>query len=56
MEIFEQKEVLRSFEILVDRREQPTERSRKRMESFEVPYSPATLSYGDYAYNATLPN
>lgn len=56
MEIFEQKEVLRSFEILVDRREQPTERSRKRMESFEVPYSQATLSYGDYAYNATLPN
>lgn len=56
MEIFEQKEVLDSFEILVDTREQDTDRSKKRYASFGVPYSRATLDYGDYTYNATLPD
>ena len=56
MTIFEQKEVLGSFEILVDTREQDTDRSRKRYEYFGVPYRRATLSYGDYAYNATFPD
>lgn len=55
MDIWEQKEVLKTFEILVDTREQPTTRAKKRLEAFGVPYSRATLSYGDYAYNATLP-
>ena len=56
MEIFEQKEVLDSFEILVDTREQETDRSKKRYKLFGVPYSRATLNYGDYTYNATLPD
>ena len=56
MNIFEQKQVLKTFEILVDSREQDTERARKRYSSFGVPYRRATLSYGDYAYNATLPD
>lgn len=56
MDIFEQREVLRSFEILVDTREQPSERARRRYEGFGVPYQRATLCYGDYTYNATLPN
>ena len=56
MEIFEQKEMLDSFEILVDTREQDTDRSKKRYESFGVPYQKATLDYGDYTYNATLPD
>ena len=56
MNIFEQKQVLKTFEILVDSREQDTERARKRYSSFGVPYRRATLSYGDYAYNATLLN
>lgn len=56
MTIFEQKEVLKSFEILHDSREQNTERAKKRYDSFGVPHRKATLSYGDYTYNATLPD
>lgn len=56
MDIFEQKSVLDTFSILIDTREQPTERAKKRYESFGVPYQRATLSYGDYAYNAVLPD
>lgn len=56
MTIFDQREVLKSFEILHDSREQDTERARKRYESFGVPHQRATLSYGDYTYNATLPD
>lgn len=56
MDVFDQKQVLKSFRILVDTREQPTDRARRRYESFGVPYERATLSYGDYTYNATLPD
>lgn len=56
MTIFDQKEVLRSFEVLVDTREQDTQRARKRYALFGVPYQKATISYGDYTYNATLPS
>ena len=56
MDIFTQKEVLKSFSVLVDSREQPTKRAMRRYESFGVPYERVTLSYGDYAYNAVLPN
>ena len=56
MDIFEQDAMLQSMQILVDTREQNTERARKRYSTFGVPYSRATLSYGDYCYNAQLPN
>ncbi len=57
MEIFDIKKVLDSFEILVDSREQDTDRAQRRYKSFGVPYTQrVTLSYGDYTYNATLPN
>ena len=56
MDIFWQREVLKSFEILVDTREQPSTRAQKRYESFGVPYQKATLDYGDYTYNAVLPD
>ena len=56
MEVFEQKNVLDSMEILIDTREQPSKRAERRYESFGVPYERATLSYGDYCYNAVLPN
>ena len=56
MEIFEQKAVLDSFMILHDSREQDTDRARRRYQSFGVPHDRATLSYGDYCYNATLPD
>lgn len=48
--------VLDSMVVLVDKREQPTERAKKRYETFKVPYRRVTLSYGDYAYNAQLPS
>jgi len=53
--VLEQEKVLKSMEILIDTREQPTERARKRYERFGCPYRRATLSYGDYACNAVLP-
>lgn len=56
MEVFEQKNVLDSMEILIDTREQPSKRAERRYESFGVPYERATLSYGDYCYNAVLPS
>ena len=56
MDVFEQKKVLDSFEILVDTREQDTERAHKRYASFGVPIRRAVLNYGDYTYNATLPD
>lgn len=56
MDIFEQEEMLKSMQILVDTREQDTERARRRYSTFGVPYSRATLNYGDYCYNAQLPN
>lgn len=56
MTVQEVQAVLNSMEILVDTREQPTDRAKKRYERFGCPYRRATLSYGDYAYNATLPD
>lgn len=56
METFDKIEMLESMVILVDSREQPTDRAKKRYEAFGFPYKRATLSYGDYAYNAKLPN
>lgn len=52
----EQQEVLQSIEILVDTREQPTRRAMKRYERFKCSHRRCTLSYGDYEYNATLPD
>ena len=56
METYAKIAMLESMKILVDSREQPTDKARKRYESFGVPYERATLSYGDYTYNAQLPN
>ena len=56
MQPFEIDNLLSSMVILVDKREQPTSRAQKRYDTFGVPYKRCTLSYGDYAYNAKLPN
>lgn len=56
MQPFDEKEMLESIVIYCDTREQPTARSKKRYESFGAPYERKTLSYGDYTYNAKLPN
>jgi len=56
METFDKIQMLESIVILTDSREQPTDRAKKRYESFGFPYKRATLDYGDYTYNAQLPN
>ena len=56
MDRLEIKDVLDSFSIIVDTREQATVRSVERFESFGVPYRRATLRYGDYCGDAVLPD
>lgn len=51
---FEEMQILDSMEILVDTREQSTPKSEQRYNSFGVPYSRATLAYGDYTANFVL--
>lgn len=53
---FEIDKCLDTFSILVDTREQPTDRFRRRCEDFGVPYERVALDYGDYAFQCTLPN
>ena len=47
---------LDSFEVLIDTREQPSERAERRYRAFGSPYRRQVLDYGDYTYNFTLPN
>lgn len=56
MDYFAKKDLLNSFRVIVDTREQATASAVRRYESFGCPYSRATLRYGDYTYNATLPS
>lgn len=56
MNIYEEKDVLKTFEVLIDRREQDTPKALKRYAAFRVPFQRATLAYGDYTYTATLPD
>lgn len=56
MDVFEQKEVLKTFGVLIDTREQDTPKAQKRYSAFGVPFRRATLSYGDYTYTAQLPD
>lgn len=56
MDHFEIEDCLRSMVILVDTREQDTERARERYEHFPCQHIKQALSYGDYAYNFILPN
>ncbi len=56
MEPFEIDECLKTLTVLVDTREQLSERAERRYKSFGSPYRRATLSYGDYSYNFTLPD
>lgn len=51
MEYLDIKACLDSMEILVDNREQPSERAEKRYKAFGCPYRRQTLVYGDYTYN-----
>lgn len=53
---FEVDAVLRSMTVLVDTREQPTERAQRRYADMGIPIRRRTLNYGDYTYNAVLPD
>lgn len=48
--------VLESMSVLVDSREQDTDRARWRYASIGLPVERCVLDYGDYSYNATLPD
>lgn len=56
MEGYEIEACLKSFEILVDTREQPSERANRRYNQFDCPYTRTALNYGDYTYNFRLPS
>ena len=56
MRPYEQSAMLDSMKIICDTREQPTERSRQRYDSFGVPYERRKLEYGDYTYTAQKPD
>lgn len=47
---------LASMTILHDTREQQTDRARRRYAAFGVPTEAAVLDYGDYTYQAQLPD
>ena len=56
MDIFQIKDILSTFEVLIDSREHDTPEFRRRCEALEVPWSRAKLNYGDYTYNITFPD
>lgn len=56
MSPFEVKSVLDSMVVLVDTREQDTERAQRRYKQIGRPIRRRTLNYGDYTYDATLPD
>lgn len=56
MDYFDEKDLLKTFEIICDTREQQTPRAVQRYKSFGVGYSRGTLNYGDYCGNITFPD
>jgi len=56
MDIFEQKKCLDSMSVLIDTREQDTDRSRKRYKLIGLPCDRAVLDYGDYTYQFKDPD
>lgn len=56
MSPFEVDAVLKSMTVLVDTREQDTERAQKRYKQIGRTIRRRTLNFGDYTYDATLPD
>lgn len=56
METWDIEECLESMSVIVDTREQNSNRSEARYKGFGVPYNKQTLNYGDYTYNFKLPD
>lgn len=54
MDHFEINEILQTFQIVADTREQNTPRASERFKSFGVPVQRATLNYGDYCGLITI--
>ena len=54
MDHFEINEILQTFQIVADTREQNTPRASERLKSFGVPVQRATLNYGDYCGLITI--
>ena len=50
------RDVMKTFKIVVDSREQPNDRARKRYKAFGGPYERQKLDYGDYTAAVTLPD
>lgn len=53
---FELEKCLDSMVLLVDTREQPTERLKRRIEQTDLPYERRKLEQGDYSCKCTLSN
>ena len=53
---FEIDDCLKSMSVLVDTREQPSQRATDRYNSFGCPWQRQTLSFGDYTYNFRMPD
>lgn len=56
MERLDIEECLNSFRVIVDNREQETPRAKERYKALGCPIERATLDYGDYCGNITLPS
>lgn len=56
MEKLQIEECLKSMVILVDTREQPSARAKRRYAAFPCPHRRQTLDYGDYTYSFILPD
>ena len=56
METFDISYALEHITVLVDTREQPTIRAKKRLESMNLPYERKKLDFGDYSAKCTLPD
>lgn len=54
MDPFKLEQALNSMTILIDTREQDTERARRRKASFGVPCGRAVLDYGDYTWQIEI--
>lgn len=54
MHQFEIDEILKTFSLIADTREQNTPKAKHRFQSFGVPVSRATLNYGDYCGNIII--
>ena len=56
MTVPEIENCLQTMVILVDTREQPSDRARKRYAAFKCPYRRQKLDFGDYSAECTLPD